>query len=127
MTVCVAAAPQVVPPENHFGQVDVNDLLSKLISNGIIKPSQPDAAPAADTGERAALTLPLFVLKCCCCQELFNKAAVFKLNFNVFPESSSAAPAAPAAAAEEEEEEEPEVEEDDFPDLTSFNIDDMKQ
>jgi len=39
--------PQVAPPENHFGQVDVNDLLSKLISNGIIKPSQPDAAPAA--------------------------------------------------------------------------------
>uniref|UniRef100_A0A3P8V9I1 PCF11 cleavage and polyadenylation factor subunit n=2 Tax=Cynoglossus semilaevis TaxID=244447 RepID=A0A3P8V9I1_CYNSE len=36
--------PQVgVPPENHFGQVDVNDLLSKLISNGIIKPSQPEA------------------------------------------------------------------------------------
>ncbi|XP_040908285.1 pre-mRNA cleavage complex 2 protein Pcf11 isoform X2 [Toxotes jaculatrix] len=37
--------PQVVPPENHFGQVDVNDLLSKLISTGIIKPSQPDAVP----------------------------------------------------------------------------------
>ncbi|XP_037604687.1 LOW QUALITY PROTEIN: pre-mRNA cleavage complex 2 protein Pcf11 [Sebastes umbrosus] len=36
---------QVAPPENHFGQVDVNDLLTKLISNGIIKPSQPDAAP----------------------------------------------------------------------------------
>ncbi|XP_077963239.1 pre-mRNA cleavage complex 2 protein Pcf11 [Gasterosteus aculeatus] len=32
-------------PENHFGQVDVNDLLTKLISNGIIKPSQPDATP----------------------------------------------------------------------------------
>ncbi|KAK9537046.1 hypothetical protein VZT92_006784 [Zoarces viviparus] len=39
--------PQLAPPENHFGQVDVNDLLSKLISNGIIKPSQPDAAPTA--------------------------------------------------------------------------------
>ncbi|XP_042371896.1 pre-mRNA cleavage complex 2 protein Pcf11-like, partial [Plectropomus leopardus] len=38
--------PQVVPTENHFGQVDVNDLLTKLISTGIIKPSQPDAAPA---------------------------------------------------------------------------------
>uniref|UniRef100_A0A8C6MGF6 Pre-mRNA cleavage complex 2 protein Pcf11 n=1 Tax=Nothobranchius furzeri TaxID=105023 RepID=A0A8C6MGF6_NOTFU len=36
----------VAPPENHFGQVDVNDLLSKLVSNGIIKPlSQVDAAP----------------------------------------------------------------------------------
>ncbi|XP_053188224.1 pre-mRNA cleavage complex 2 protein Pcf11 [Scomber japonicus] len=39
--------PQVAPTENHFGQVDVNDLLSKLISNGIIKPSQPDATATA--------------------------------------------------------------------------------
>ncbi|XP_044077254.1 pre-mRNA cleavage complex 2 protein Pcf11 isoform X2 [Siniperca chuatsi] len=47
--------PQVVPPENHFGQVDVNDLLSKLISNGIIKPSQPDAAaPPADAESSSA-------------------------------------------------------------------------
>ncbi|XP_029957302.1 pre-mRNA cleavage complex 2 protein Pcf11 [Salarias fasciatus] len=81
--------PQVVPTENHFGQVDVNDLLSKLISNGIIKPSQPDAAPSAGA-------------------------------------ESSAAPAA-APQAEEDEEEEQEVEEDDIPDLTGFNIDDMKQ
>uniref|UniRef100_A0A8C2XEA6 Pre-mRNA cleavage complex 2 protein Pcf11 n=1 Tax=Cyclopterus lumpus TaxID=8103 RepID=A0A8C2XEA6_CYCLU len=42
---------QQAPPENHFGQVDVNDLLSKLISNGIIKPSQPDAAPAVSAGQ----------------------------------------------------------------------------
>ncbi|XP_040006279.1 pre-mRNA cleavage complex 2 protein Pcf11 [Xiphias gladius] len=48
--------PQVVPPENHFGQVDVNDLLSKLISNGIIKPSQPDAAPA--TSNETSSTAP---------------------------------------------------------------------
>lgn len=48
------AAPQVVPPENHFGQVDVNDLLSKLISNGIIKPSQPDAAPTVGAGAGAS-------------------------------------------------------------------------
>ncbi|CAB1415618.1 unnamed protein product [Pleuronectes platessa] len=41
--------PQVVPPENHFGQVDVNELLTKLLSTGIIKPSQPDAAPATST------------------------------------------------------------------------------
>ncbi|XP_059207392.1 pre-mRNA cleavage complex 2 protein Pcf11 [Centropristis striata] len=41
--------PQVATAENHFGQVDVNDLLSKLISNGIIKPSQPDAVPATST------------------------------------------------------------------------------
>ncbi|KAM3869035.1 pre-mRNA cleavage complex 2 protein Pcf11 [Diretmus argenteus] len=44
------ATPQFVPPESHFGQVDVNDLLSKLMSTGIIpaaKPSQPDAIPPA--------------------------------------------------------------------------------
>lgn len=29
-------APQFAPPESHFGQVDVNDLLAKLISKGII-------------------------------------------------------------------------------------------
>uniref|UniRef100_A0A7N8YLW1 Pre-mRNA cleavage complex 2 protein Pcf11 n=1 Tax=Mastacembelus armatus TaxID=205130 RepID=A0A7N8YLW1_9TELE len=37
------------PAENHFGQVDVNDLLSKLILTGIIKPVQPDAAPNTAT------------------------------------------------------------------------------
>ncbi|KAJ8405888.1 hypothetical protein AAFF_G00313250 [Aldrovandia affinis] len=36
---------QAGPPESHFGQVDVNDLLTKLISTGIIKPTQTDAAP----------------------------------------------------------------------------------
>ncbi|XP_069565763.1 pre-mRNA cleavage complex 2 protein Pcf11 isoform X2 [Brachyistius frenatus] len=46
--------PQVVPPENHFGQVDVNDLLSKLISTGIIKPALPEAAPASSTEPSAA-------------------------------------------------------------------------
>ncbi|XP_029375378.1 pre-mRNA cleavage complex 2 protein Pcf11 [Echeneis naucrates] len=44
-----AQTPQVGPAENHFGQVDVNDLLSKLISTGIIKPSQPDAVLTAGT------------------------------------------------------------------------------
>ncbi|XP_035523034.1 pre-mRNA cleavage complex 2 protein Pcf11, partial [Morone saxatilis] len=83
--------PQVAPAENHFGQVDVNDLLSKLISTGIIKPSQPDAAPGAPSTE-----------------------------------SCTVAPVAPPVEEEEEEEQEPEVEEDDFPDLTSFKIDDMK-
>uniref|UniRef100_A0AAV2J7W2 Pre-mRNA cleavage complex 2 protein Pcf11 n=1 Tax=Knipowitschia caucasica TaxID=637954 RepID=A0AAV2J7W2_KNICA len=34
--------PAPLAPENHFGQVDVNDLLSKLVSNGIIKASQPE-------------------------------------------------------------------------------------
>ncbi|KAM7397428.1 hypothetical protein PAMA_005632 [Pampus argenteus] len=48
--------PQVAPTENHFGQVDVNDLLTKLISTGIIKPSQPDAMPAA--GNEAASPPP---------------------------------------------------------------------
>ncbi|KAI4795448.1 hypothetical protein KUCAC02_031414 [Chaenocephalus aceratus] len=43
------------PPENHFGQVDVNDLLNKLISNGIIKPSLPDAPP---TSKEPVLVLP---------------------------------------------------------------------
>lgn len=47
----VLAAPQVGAPENHFGQVDVNDLLSKLINTGIIKPLQPEAPPASGTGE----------------------------------------------------------------------------
>lgn len=53
LTVCCCdpAAPQVAPPENHFGQVDVNDLLTKLISTGIIKPSQPEVAPPSSTGQ----------------------------------------------------------------------------
>uniref|UniRef100_A0A8C6NY37 Pre-mRNA cleavage complex 2 protein Pcf11 n=1 Tax=Nothobranchius furzeri TaxID=105023 RepID=A0A8C6NY37_NOTFU len=84
----VFAAQPVAPPENHFGQVDVNDLLSKLVSNGIIKPlSQVDAAPTPSEFTLVATAPP----------------------------------------AEEEEEEEPEVEEDDFPDLTSFSIEHMKQ
>ncbi|XP_034033481.1 pre-mRNA cleavage complex 2 protein Pcf11 isoform X2 [Thalassophryne amazonica] len=41
--------PPVVPPEHHFGQLDVNDLFSKLISTGIIKPTQPDATQPADS------------------------------------------------------------------------------
>lgn len=53
LTVCCCdlAALQVAPPENHFGQVDVNDLLTKLISTGIIKPSQPEVAPPSSTGQ----------------------------------------------------------------------------
>lgn len=39
------------PTENHFGQMDVNELLSKLISNGIIKAAQPEAAQTAVAGE----------------------------------------------------------------------------
>ncbi|XP_051902493.1 pre-mRNA cleavage complex 2 protein Pcf11 isoform X2 [Hippocampus zosterae] len=77
--------PQMPPTENHFGQVDVNDLLSKLVSTGIIKGSQPET------------TAPMCELP-------------------------SAGPEAPPV----EEEEEDEVE-DDFPDLTNFKLDDMKQ
>ncbi|XP_070838622.1 pre-mRNA cleavage complex 2 protein Pcf11 isoform X1 [Chaetodon trifascialis] len=53
--------PQVATGENHFGQVDVNDLLSKLISNGIIKPSQPDAVmtPGTDTPTVAPAVPPV--------------------------------------------------------------------
>ncbi|MBN3285974.1 PCF11 protein, partial [Polyodon spathula] len=36
---------QPVTPESHFGQVDVNDLLSKLLSTGIIKPTQTETPP----------------------------------------------------------------------------------
>uniref|UniRef100_A0A8B9KJZ5 Pre-mRNA cleavage complex 2 protein Pcf11 n=1 Tax=Astyanax mexicanus TaxID=7994 RepID=A0A8B9KJZ5_ASTMX len=36
--------PQFVQPESHLGQMDVNDLLSKLISSGIIKPAQSDTS-----------------------------------------------------------------------------------
>ncbi|KAM9332766.1 LOW QUALITY PROTEIN: pre-mRNA cleavage complex 2 protein Pcf11-like [Pholidichthys leucotaenia] len=43
--------PPVAPPENHFGQVDVNDLLSKLISTGIIKLSQPDTTTSSSGNE----------------------------------------------------------------------------
>ncbi|XP_078143008.1 pre-mRNA cleavage complex 2 protein Pcf11 isoform X2 [Centroberyx gerrardi] len=91
--------PQFVPPDSHFGQVDVNDLLSKLISTGIIPaaqppPSQPEGPAPADTESSPA---------------------------------PPAAPAAAAAAVAVEEEEEEEQEEDeDVPDLTGFLIDDMK-
>ncbi|KAJ7996237.1 hypothetical protein DPEC_G00235020 [Dallia pectoralis] len=53
-------APQFPPPESHFGQVDVNDLLSKLISTGIIpgggiKPTpSTDPVPAPSSGESEA-------------------------------------------------------------------------
>ncbi|XP_057677320.1 pre-mRNA cleavage complex 2 protein Pcf11 [Corythoichthys intestinalis] len=55
----VQPAPQMPPPENHFGQVDVNDLLSKLLSTGIIKGSQPDpAAPVNELPVSAAQEAP---------------------------------------------------------------------
>ncbi|XP_029923941.1 pre-mRNA cleavage complex 2 protein Pcf11 [Myripristis murdjan] len=50
-------APQFVSPESHFGQVDVNDLLSKLISTGIIpaaKPTQTDTTATTETESAVA-------------------------------------------------------------------------
>jgi hypothetical protein len=47
-------------PESHFGQVDVNDLLSKLISTGIIAgaaPVQPEDSKAAGKGERLDMSV----------------------------------------------------------------------
>ncbi|KAL0993742.1 hypothetical protein UPYG_G00113040 [Umbra pygmaea] len=42
-------APNFPPPESHFGQVDVNDLLSKLISTGIISSGGIKPTPSTDT------------------------------------------------------------------------------
>lgn len=36
-------ASQFVQPESHLGQMDVNDLMAKLIDFGIIKPAQTDS------------------------------------------------------------------------------------
>ncbi|PWS23026.1 hypothetical protein DKP78_15320 [Enterococcus faecium] len=36
-------------PESHLGQMDVNDLLSKLISTGIIKPATTDSSQTETT------------------------------------------------------------------------------
>lgn len=33
---------QFAQPESHLGQMDVNDLMAKLIDFGIIKPTQTD-------------------------------------------------------------------------------------
>ncbi|XP_011609384.2 pre-mRNA cleavage complex 2 protein Pcf11 [Takifugu rubripes] len=46
--------PQIAPTENHFGQMDVNELLSKLISNGIIKAAQPEATLTSGTASGTA-------------------------------------------------------------------------
>ncbi|XP_041949757.1 pre-mRNA cleavage complex 2 protein Pcf11 isoform X2 [Alosa sapidissima] len=36
-------------PDNHLGQMDVNELLAKLLSNGIIKPATTDASQTEST------------------------------------------------------------------------------
>ncbi|KAF6740011.1 Pre-mRNA cleavage complex 2 protein Pcf11 [Oryzias melastigma] len=51
-------APQVPSAGEHFGQVDVESLLSKLISTGIIKPSQPDPALPVSSESPAAPAPP---------------------------------------------------------------------
>ncbi|XP_072517782.1 pre-mRNA cleavage complex 2 protein Pcf11 isoform X2 [Salminus brasiliensis] len=38
------ANSQFVQPESHLGQMDVNDLLAKLLSSGIIKPAQTETS-----------------------------------------------------------------------------------
>ena len=60
-------------PESHFGQVDVNDLLSKLISTGIIAgsaPVQPEDSKAAGKGQRMSVCVwgkvdRWFFVACC--------------------------------------------------------------
>ena len=104
--------------------MDVNDLLSKLISNGIIKPSQPDATATASNGEPRLLNPALLT------RRLVSSSCPLHFLFPVCVSEVVVAPVAapPAAVVEEEEEEEQEAEEDeDLPDLTSFTIDDMKQ
>lgn len=114
------SVPQVgVPPENHFGQVDVNDLLSKLISNGIIKPSQPEAVVPVGIGQSVHLfkAIPNFSI---------HVISLMETNCEHPTEPTAAAPAA-APAVEEEEEEDQEEEEEDVPDLTNFTLDELKQ
>ncbi|XP_017575362.2 pre-mRNA cleavage complex 2 protein Pcf11 [Pygocentrus nattereri] len=44
---------QFVQPESHLGQMDVNDLLAKLISSGIIKPTQADSSSESTTAPQS--------------------------------------------------------------------------
>lgn len=113
MTFVLSDSQFAQQPESHLGQMDVNDLLSKLISTGIIKPATTDSS---QTGER----LPQISHICCHRQRLDNFTQPCVL---LFPETT-AAPASPPPAEEEEEEEHVD---DDIPDLTSFSLDDMKQ
>lgn len=127
----VSAAPQIAPAENHFGQLDVNDLLSKLISNGIIKAAQPEATQTSGIGQYA-LNLPDYWSKC-----LFDHLNVlwmssfrFLMNhLSILSPPFSASGAAPAGSplAEEEEEEDPDLLDNDLPDLRGFTIEAMKQ
>lgn len=50
--------PAPPAPENHFGQVDVNDLLTKLISTGIIRASQPEAPGSSSTATAGPSAAP---------------------------------------------------------------------
>ncbi|KAM9321154.1 pre-mRNA cleavage complex 2 protein Pcf11 [Gastrophryne carolinensis] len=41
-------------PDNHLGQLDVNELFSKLLSTGIIKPSEPSSSQVTETASQPA-------------------------------------------------------------------------
>ncbi|XP_043547580.1 pre-mRNA cleavage complex 2 protein Pcf11 isoform X3 [Chiloscyllium plagiosum] len=75
------------PLDNHLGQLDVNELFSKLLSTGILKPNPVDSAPTQS---------------------------------DVVPEGDSQV----QAAIEDDEEEE---NEENIPDLTGFQIEELKQ
>lgn len=127
----VSAAPQITPAENHFGQLDVNDLLSKLISNGIIKAAQPEATQTSGIGQYAR-NLPDYWSKC-----LFDHLNVLWMSpfrvltnhLSILSTLFSASGAAPAGSplAEDDEEDDPDLLDNDLPDLRSFTIETMKQ
>ncbi|XP_060681980.1 pre-mRNA cleavage complex 2 protein Pcf11 isoform X4 [Hemiscyllium ocellatum] len=75
------------PLENHLGQLDVNELFSKLLSTGILKPNPVDSAPTQS---------------------------------DVVPEGDSQV----QTTIEDDEEEE---NEENIPDLTGFQIEELKQ
>ncbi|XP_076835724.1 pre-mRNA cleavage complex 2 protein Pcf11 [Brachyhypopomus gauderio] len=49
---------QFVQPESHLGQMDVNDLVAKLISTGIIKPTQADTSSSESTSVPQIQSVP---------------------------------------------------------------------
>ncbi|XP_062867063.1 pre-mRNA cleavage complex 2 protein Pcf11 [Trichomycterus rosablanca] len=44
---------QFIQPESHLGQMDVNDLMAKLIGSGIIKPTQSDSGYESTVGTQS--------------------------------------------------------------------------
>lgn len=46
---CLCSSPGALPhsyPDNHLGQVDVNELFAKLLKTGILKLSKTDSTSA---------------------------------------------------------------------------------